>query len=59
MVSAVAKYGSSPVVFVKNVCANILGKIYKSFCPTADQIIQAGMCQAYTYLARNKVNKLT
>lgn len=58
MVSAVAKYGSSPVVFVKNVCANILGKIYKSFCPTADQIIQAGMCQAYTYLARNKVNKL-
>lgn len=58
MVSAVAKYGSSPVVFVKNVCANILGKIYKSFCPTADQIIQAGMCQAYTYLARNKVNKI-
>lgn len=58
MVSAVAKYGSSPVVFVKNVCANILGKIYKSFCPTADQIIQAGMCQAYAYLARNKVNKL-
>ena len=58
MVSVVAKYGSSPVVFVKNVCANILGKIYKSFCPTADQIIQAGMCQAYTYLARNKVNKL-
>ena len=58
MVSAVAKYGSSPVVFVKNVCANILGKIYKSFCPTSDQIIQAGMCQAYTYLARNKVNKL-
>ena len=58
MVSAVAKYGSSPVLFVKNVCANILGKIYKSFCPTADQIIQAGMCQAYTYLARNKVNQL-
>ena len=58
MVSAVAKYGSSPVLFVKNVCANILGKIYKSFCPTADQIIQAGMCQAYTYLARNKVYQL-
>ena len=58
MVSVVAKYGSSPVLFVKNVCANILGKIYKSFCPTADQIIQAGMCQAYTYLARNKVNQL-
>ncbi len=58
MVSAVAKYGSSPVLFVKNVCANILGEIYKSFCPTADQIIQAGMCQAYTYLARNKVNQL-
>ena len=58
MVSAVAKYGSSPVLFVKNVCANILGKIYRSFCPTADQIIQAGMCQAYTYLARNKVNQL-
>ncbi len=58
MVSAVAKYGSSPVLFVKNVCVNILGKIYKSFCPTADQIIQAGMCQAYTYLARNKVNQL-
>ena len=58
MVSVVAKYGSSPVLFVKNVCTNILGKIYKSFCPTADQIIQAGMCQAYTYLARNKVNQL-
>ena len=58
MVSVVAKYGSSPVLFVKNVCASILGKIYKSFCPTADQIIQAGMCQAYTYLARNKVNQL-
>ena len=58
MVSAMAKYGSSPVLFVKNVCVNILGKIYKSFCPTADQIIQAGMCQAYTYLARNKVNQL-
>ncbi len=58
MVGAVAKYASSPVLLVKDISVNVLGKVYESFCPTADKIIHAGMCQAYTYLARNKVNNL-
>lgn len=55
-VGIITKNLSSPVLFVKEISAKIIGKIYEQYFPTADEIIQAGMCQAYTYLARNRMN---